>query len=48
MNSSYYRVKYERLAIRRGKKRFYAIARMILTPSFTAPTGEAFKPFRSS
>ncbi len=44
--SSYYRIKYERIAKRRGKKRaIIAIARMILTAVFMMlTTGEAFNP----
>lgn len=44
--SSYYRIKYERIAKRRGKKRaIIAIARMILTAIFNMLlTGEAFNP----
>lgn len=45
-DSSYYRIKYERIAKRRGKKRaIIAIARMILTAVFhMLSTGEVFNP----
>ena len=45
-NSNYYRIKYERIAKRRGKKRaIIAIARMILTAVFMMlSTGEIFNP----
>jgi transposase len=44
--SSYYRIKYERISKRRGKKRaIIAIARMILTAVYQMiATGEAFNP----
>lgn len=44
--SSYYRLKYERIAKRRGKKRaIIAISRMILTPIFSMlSTGEVWNP----
>jgi transposase len=45
-NSSYYRIKYERIAKRRGKKRaIIAIARMMLTAVYhMLQTGEVFNP----
>jgi hypothetical protein len=45
-NSSYYRIKYDRLCKRRGKKRaIIAIARMMLTAIYhMLSTGEAFNP----
>ncbi len=45
-NDSYYRIKYERIAKRRGKKRaIIAIARMILTAIYhMLLTGETFNP----
>jgi len=45
-DSDYYRVKYERIGLRRGKKRaVIAIARMILTAAFhMLSTGEVFNP----
>lgn len=45
-DSAYYRIKYERIAKRRGKKRaIIAIARMILTAVFhMLSTGEVFNP----
>jgi len=45
-NNSYYRIKYERIAKRRGKKRaLIAIARMILTAVYhMLSTGEIFNP----
>ncbi|TEB17432.1 hypothetical protein Psfp_00656 [Pelotomaculum sp. FP] len=44
--SSYYRIKYERIAKRRGKKRaIIAIARMMLTAVYhMLQTGEVFNP----